>query len=65
VAALSFAGLYSIITTIASLAVMGKSSVRAKYFWILAVHDLVSFIPSNQLTAETPKLKSQQTKSLL
>ncbi|KAJ8434926.1 hypothetical protein Cgig2_029772 [Carnegiea gigantea] len=34
-------GLYSIITTIASLAVMGKSSVPAKYFWILAVHDLL------------------------
>lgn len=41
VAALSFAGLYSIITTIASLTALGKSSVPAKYFWILAVHDLL------------------------
>lgn len=41
VVALSIAGLYSIITTVTTLCVIRKSNVQAKYFWILAVHDVL------------------------
>ncbi|KAL2922802.1 CASP-like protein Ni6, partial [Bienertia sinuspersici] len=41
VAALSVAGLYSIITTIASLSFLGKPSVPPKFFLVLLVLDVV------------------------
>ncbi|XP_021728870.1 CASP-like protein Ni6 [Chenopodium quinoa] len=41
VVALSVAGLYSIITAIASLSFFRKSSIPPKLFWILLVHDVL------------------------
>ncbi|KNA24831.1 hypothetical protein SOVF_012170 [Spinacia oleracea] len=41
VVALSITGVYSIITSIASLSSMRKSKVPAKLFWILLLHDVL------------------------
>lgn len=41
VVALSVAGLYSIITVIASFSFIGKPNVPPKLFWILAAHDVL------------------------